>query len=193
MKGEPYSYYHLKGVVDSLLALFNIDEKRTTLERLNEKEFHPGKSALLKIDGKACAVFGELHPTTLKKYHLDKENVVLLEMDLGVLFNTKTSLKKMEEISRFQPVKRDFAFIFEDKVTSKEVLSEVRKINRDLIKGVEVFDVYKGEHVEEGHYSLAFSVYLNSDEKTLSDKDISNVEEEIIQKVSLKFGATLRK
>ena len=193
LKGEPYSYFHLKGVVDSLLALYNIDEKRVIIERAKEEEFHPGKSALVKIDGKSCAVFGELHPNTLKKYGLEKDNVVLLEMDLGVLFNTKTSLKKMEQISRFQSVKRDFAFIFENKVTSKEVVSEVYKVNRDLIKNVEVFDVYKGEHVKDGYYSLAFSIYLNSDEKTLSDKDISSIEEEIINKITLKFGAELRK
>lgn len=193
LKGEPYSYYHLKGVVDSLLSLFGIDEKRAVISRLEEKEFHPGKSALLKIDGKAAAVFGELHPTTLKKYHLEKENVCVLEFDLGVLFDTKTSLKKMSEISRFQSVKRDFAFIFEDKVTSKEVVQEVYRVNRELIKDVEVFDVYKGEHVKEGHYSLAFSIYLNSNEKTLVDKDITAVEEAVIKAIELKFGAELRK
>lgn len=193
MSGEAYSYYHAKGVVDSLLALFNIDEKRVVIERSNLDEFHPGKSATIKIDGKLAAIFGELHPNTLKKYHLDNDNVVALEMDLGVLFNTKTGLKKMEEISRYQSVKRDFAFIFDDKVTAKEVMIEVRKVNRDLIKAVEVFDVYRGSHVEEGHYSLAFSVYLNSNEKTLSDKEISQVEEEIIKAIEVKFGATLRK
>ena len=193
IKGDAYSYFHVKGIVDSLLALFGIDEKRCVLSRCCEAEFHPGKSASLKVDGKLAAIFGELHPNTLKKYHLEKENVVVLEMDLGVIFETKTGLKKMEEISRFQSVKRDFAFVLEDKVTSKEVLAEVRKVNRDLIKGVEVFDVYKGEHVKEGHYSLAFSVHLNSNEKTLSDKDISQVEEEIIKAIELKFGAELRK
>ncbi len=193
MNGEAYSYYHAKGVVDSLLALFNIDEKRTVIERANLDEFHPGKSATIKIDGKLAAIFGELHPNTLKKYHLDNDNVVALEMDLGVLFNTKTGLKKMEEISRYQSVKRDFAFIFDDKVTAKEVMIEVRKVNRDLIKAVEVFDVYRGAHVEEGHYSMAFSVYLNSNEKTLSDKEISLVEEEIIKAIEVKFGASLRK
>ena len=99
----------------------------------------------------------------------------------------------MEEISRYQSVKRDFAFIFDDKVTAKEVMIEVRKVNRDLIKAVEVFDVYRGAHVEEGHYSMAFSVYLNSNEKTLSDKEISQIEEEIIKAIEVKFGASLRK
>lgn len=193
MSGEAYNYYHAKGVVDGLLDLFSIDEKRVVLDRCSCEELHPGKSASVKVDGKLAAIFGELHPNTLKKYHLENENVVVLEMDLGVIFSTKTGLKKMEQISRYQSVKRDFAFIFSDKVTSKEVVSEVRKVNRELIKQVEVFDVYKGSHVEEGHYSLAFSVYLNSNEKTLSDKEISQVEEEIIKAIEVKFGATLRK
>lgn len=192
IKEEAYSYFHMKGIVDSLLKLFNIDEKRVVISRANEKEFHPGKSALVKVDNKPLAIFGELHPLTLKQYHLEKENVVVLEMDLGVLFSIKTSPKKMSTISRFQSVKRDFAFIFDDKVTSKEVLNEVRKINRDLIQDVEVFDIYKGEHVEEAHYSLAFKVTICSYEKTLSDKDISELEEQIIKAVELKFGAKLR-
>lgn len=192
LKGEAYSYFHMKGIVDSLLKLFNIDDKRIVLSRLEEKEFHPGKSALVKVDGKTLAVFGELHPTTLKQYHLEKENVVALEMDLGVLFSIKTSPKKMSEISRYQSVKRDFAFIFDDKVTSKEVISEVYKVDRNLINNVEVFDVYKGEHVEEGHHSLAFKVTISSPEKTLLDKDISELEDKIIKAIELKFGAKLR-
>ena len=66
MAGEPYSYYHLKGVLDGLLKMFNIDEKRTILERCKASEFHPGKSAQVKIDGRPVAVLGELHPNTLK-------------------------------------------------------------------------------------------------------------------------------
>ena len=193
LSGELYSYYHLKGVVDSLLGLFNIDEKRVVYSRLSEAEFHPGKSALVKVDGKPLAIFGELHPTTLKKYHLEKENVVALEMDLGVLFDVKTSAKKMYEISRYQSVKRDFAFVLSNDVTSKEVVSEIYKVNRELIKSVEIFDVYKGEHVKEGHYSMAVSVYLSSNEKTLNDNDISNIENQIIKAVETKFGAELRK
>ena len=192
LKGEPYSYFHIKGIVDSLLSLFSIDEKRVDISRLNEKEFHPGKSALIKVDGKPLAIFGELSPLTLKKYDLERENVAVLEMDLGVLFSTKVSPKKMVNYSRFQSVTRDFAFILDDKVTSKEVVNEVYRVNRDLIKDVEVFDVYKGEHVIEGHYSLAFKVTLSSLEKTLSDKDIFEVEEKIIKTIEAKFNAILR-
>lgn len=193
LSGEAYSYYHLKGMVDGILKLFDIDEKRAQLERANVNEFHPGKSAVLKIDGKVCAVFGELHPVAKKELGYDKENVIALEMNLNVVFDTKTSMKKMEQISRFPSVKRDFALVLEDKVTSKEVLTEVRKAGRDLIRKVEVFDVYKGEHVEEGHYSLAISVYIGSYEKTLTDSEIAMTEEAVVNALKIKFGAELRK
>lgn len=193
MSGEPYTYYHLKGVMDGLLKLFNIEEKRTSIERCSEKEMHPGKSALIKVDGKPCAVIGELHPTTLKELGFKNENVVVLEADLGVIFETKTSQLKMAQISKYQTVKRDFAFILSDAVTSKEVVNEVYKINRDIIKNVEVFDVYHGEHVKEGHYSIAISVHFNDMNKTLADNEIVELEQSVIKTLESKFGAELRK
>ncbi|MCQ2801983.1 MAG: phenylalanine--tRNA ligase subunit beta, partial [Bacilli bacterium] len=193
MSGEPYSYYHLKGVLDGLLRAYNIEEKRTVLERCKAAEFHPGKSAILKIDGKPAAVLGELHPNTLKELGLSGENVVVLEADLGVIFGTKTSAIKMNQISKYQTVKRDFAFVLGNEVTSKEVVNEIYKVNREVIKNVEVFDVYHGEHVKEGHYSLAVSVYLNDMNKTLGENDIVSLEQAIIKALETKFGAELRK
>ncbi len=193
MEGEPYSYYHLKGVIDGLLKAFNIDEKRTVLERCSAAEFHPGKSAQIKVDGKPVAVLGELHPNTLKELGLSGENVVVMEVDLGVIFNTKTSAIKMQQISKYQTVKRDFAFVLTDNITSKEVVQEVYKVNREVIKSVEVFDVYHGEHVKEGHYSLAISVSLNDANKTLGEADIVALEQAIIKALETKFGAELRK
>lgn len=193
MMGEPYGYYHLKGVLDGLLRIFNIEEKRTVLERCSAAEFHPGKSAQIKVDGKLAAVLGELHPNTLKELGLSGENVVAMEVDLGVIFNTKTSALKMQQVSKYQTVKRDFAFVLTNNVTSKEVINEIYKVNREVIKSVEVFDVYHGEHVEEGHYSLAVSVSLNDANKTLAEADIVALEQAIIKALETKFGASLRK
>ena len=99
----------------------------------------------------------------------------------------------MSQISKYQTVKRDFAFVLGNNVTSKEVVNEIYKVNREIIKSVEVFDVYHGEHVKEGYYSLAVSVSLNDMNKTLSEKDISDLESAIIKALETKFGAELRK
>jgi len=192
MKGEEYNFYHMKGIVEELLGLYGIDGKRAQYERANVNEFHPGKSAVVKIDGKVAAIFGDLHPVTAKELGFGKDNVIALEMDLGLVFGTKVSPKKMAPISKYPTVKRDFAFILEKKVTSKEVIAEIRKVNKDLIRDVEVFDVYEGEHIAEGHYSLALTVTIGSFEKTLNDNELGAVEASIKQAIAVKFGAELR-
>lgn len=193
LKGEAYNFYHMKGIVEGILNLFNIDEKRRILERAKMEELHPGKSANIKVDGKVLATFGELHPLTAKKYDLGTLNAVVMEMDLDNLFAVRTSAKKMEEISRFPSVTRDFALIVKDEVSANEVIQEIKKVNRELIKKVDIFDVYRGEHIAEGSYSLALSVTFSSMEKTLTDAEIASLQEAIIKALALKFNAELRK
>ena len=192
LAGQEYNYFHLKGIVDDLLHLFGVEERRVRFEPANNEYFHPGRSAILKLDGKVCAIFGELHPFTKVDYDIQKENVMALEMDLGVLFDMKVSAKKMAPISRFPSVKRDFAMLLADKVTSKEVINEIMKVNRELIKDVQVFDVYRGEKIKTGYYSLAVSVYLGSNEKTLTEQEVNSLETDIINTLKVKFGGELR-
>ncbi len=193
LKGEAYNFYHMKGIVDGLLKLYGIDEKRYTYERSSANEFHPGKSASLKVDGKIIAHFGELHPVILADNGLDKLNVIALETDLGALFNVKVGQKKMEVTSRFPSVKRDFALIVKDDVSANQLILEIKKVNRSLIKNVDIFDIYRGEHILKGHYSIALSVTFSSMEKTLTDVEINNLQNSIIETLKLKFNAELRK
>ncbi len=192
LSGENYNFYHIKGILESILNLFNIDSKRVVMERSKNEELHPGKSADVKVDGKLFASMGELHPTTLKKYGIVNLNVVVMELDLGVLFSIKTGAKKMIDISRFPSVKRDFAFVLKDGVSSKDVISEIKKVNREYIKSVDIFDVYKGEHIKDGYYSLAFSVTFISSERTLTDKDILPLVEGVVNAMKIKFNAEQR-
>lgn len=192
LSGEEYNFYHMKGLVEQVLGLYHIDGKRTQFERTNEKEFHPGKSAVVKIDGKIAAIFGELHPTVSKEFGFGKDKVIALEMNLSQVFATKTSPVTMEQISRFPIVNRDFAFVLSNNVTSREVIQEIHKVDKTLIRDVHVFDVYHGENIEEGFYSLAVSVAIGSFEKTLNEQEVSRVEEAIKQAIAVKFGAKLR-
>ena len=192
VKGEEYGFYHMKGLVEEVLALYHIDSRRAQYERANEKEFHPGKSAVVKIDGKVAAIFGELHPSVSKEYGFGKDKIIALEMDLSAVFETKTSPVTMQQVSRYPSVKRDFAFVLSNDVTSKEVIAEIRKVNKELIRDVNVFDVYHGEHIDEGFYSLALSVSIGSFEKTLTDQEVSQIEEAVKNAVIVKFGAKLR-
>ncbi len=193
LENKEYGFYHIKGIVEGLLELFNIDGKRAQIVRSNEVEFHPGRSAELRVDGKRIAVFGELHPLTLKAHDIKDNHLAVLEMDLDALFNVKTSAKKIESISKYPSVSHDLALVVKDNVTSEDIIKEIHKVNRELIRNVEVFDVYRGEHIAEGYYSLALSVTYSSLEKTLTANETQALDEQIIKALETKFGITLRK
>lgn len=193
MPSEPYGYFHIKGIVEGLLDAFSIDSNRIHFEKCSDENYHPGRSALLKIDGKTIAIFGELHPRTIASRGLEGRNVIVLEMDLALLYAIKTGQLKMSPISRFPAVDRDLALVVSDDVTSDEIRREIIKCDRALIKDVQVFDVYKGGRLEKGTVSLALRITYCSNEKTLTVDDVSAVENNIISALYRKFKAELRK
>ena len=99
----------------------------------------------------------------------------------------------MSPISKFPTVSHDLAIVVKDNINSEDIIKEIKSTNRGLIKNAEVFDVYKGEHVESGYVSLAISIIYGNNEKTLTSDEINNVETKIIANLEKKFQATLRK
>ena len=189
----PYGYYHIKGIVDGLIKLFDIDEKRTVLSRLVDESYHPGRSALIKVDGKPLAVFGELHPNKIKELGLKSNAVAVMEMDLDVLFAVKVSAKKMVQISRFPAIERDLAFVLKDEVLASDVIREIKKAGKDMVKNVEVFDVYSGLPLAKGTHSLAVKIRYESLDRTFTSDEITKVENDIIVAIGKKFSGELRK
>ena len=95
-------------------------------------------------------------------------------------------------VSDYQKVVRDFAFEIDEKYSSGEIIGLVRKIDKELIKNVKIFDVYQGENIASGKKSIAFNVTLEPKDKTLSDNDIDQISKKIISTVQERTGATLR-
>ena len=114
------------------------------------------------------------------------------------LDNIPESRKKIREaknqfvVSDYQKVVRDFAFVIDEKYSSGEIISLVKKIDKELIKDVKIFDVYQGDNISSGKKSIAFNVILEPKDKTLSEKDIDQVSKKIISTVQETTGATLR-
>jgi phenylalanyl-tRNA synthetase beta chain len=147
------------------------------------------------VDGPELAYFGEIHPSIIKKLDLRTDNVLGFEIFLD---NIPKSRKKIREakpqfvVSDYQKVVRDFAFVIDEKYNSGEIIALVKKIDKQLIKAVKIFDVYQGDNIDTGKKSIAFSVTLEPKDKTLSDKDIDQISKKIISSVHKSTGATLR-
>jgi len=126
---------------------------------------------------------------------LRTDNVLGFEIFLD---NIPEPTKKIREVkSRFvvydyQKVVRDFAFVIDEKYSSGEIISLVKKIDKELIKNVRIFDVYQGDNIASGKISIAFNVTLEPKDKTLSDNEIEEVSKKIISTVEETTGAILR-
>ena len=187
-----FDYYDAKGIWDAIALMFNIAPSRVKISRITDgEEFHPNRSAKVQIDNKLVAVLGELHPLVKKEYSLDKTHAVVMEINLSVLFNTRTPNTKFVSISKYPVVSRDYAFIVKDDISYENIKKEIKKCS-SLIIGVDIFDIYKGENIQKGYSSLALKVRLNSLDNTLKEKDISEVDSKVKDTIKMKLNAELR-
>lgn len=157
--------------------------------------FHPGRSATLQFGPKVVVgAFGELHPRALEALDA-KGPLVGFEITLDRLPPPKAKPTKMKAklvLSDFQPVLRDFAFVVPLSVAAVDVLKAAQAAERALITDVTLFDVYTGQGIAEGHKSLAITVSLQPQDRTLTDADLESISDKIIAEVAKKTGAVLR-
>jgi phenylalanyl-tRNA synthetase beta chain len=157
--------------------------------------FHPGRSGTIQIGPQTIlGHFGELHPRALEA--LDAEGpLVAFEVMLEKIPEPKakaTRARPALELSPFQPVERDFAFVVDRTVNAADVLRAAQSADRKLITNVAVFDVYEGGGIEPGKKSIAISVTLQPREKTLTDAEIDAVAEKIVAEVGKRTRGALR-
>lgn len=193
MKAESFSYFDLKGIIDEILHLFNISDSRIRIQRINneKEEFHPNKSAIVYLDGKVLAVLGDLHPLAKEKYDLKKQNVIVLEMNLSLLFTIKSGNNRFSEISKYPYVTRDYAFVIDNKINYRDLRKEIKKAS-SLIKDIDIFDIYKGENIQEGYVSIAISLSINSTDHTLKEEEIAETDKKVRDILKSKFNVELR-
>jgi phenylalanyl-tRNA synthetase beta chain len=157
--------------------------------------FHPGRSGALRFGPRnTVGAFGEVHPRVLKALDL-KGPLVAFEVTLDLLPLPKaraTKAKPALALPDFQPVARDFAFVVGREVPAGDVLKAAQGAERQLIAGVDVFDVYEGPGIEAEKKSVAVAVVLQPTERTLTDAEIDAVSARIVAEVGRRTGAVLR-
>jgi phenylalanyl-tRNA synthetase beta chain len=157
--------------------------------------FHPGRSGTIQIGPQnILGHFGELHPRALEA--LDAEGpLVAFEVILERIPEGKakaTRAKAMLELSPFQPVTRDFAFVVDRAVKAADIVRTAQAVDRKLIAGVSVFDVYEGQGIEAGKKSVAIAVTIQPREKTMTDQEIDALAAKIVAEVTKRTGGVLR-
>ncbi|HVZ52288.1 MAG TPA: phenylalanine--tRNA ligase subunit beta [Pseudolabrys sp.] len=157
--------------------------------------FHPGRSGTIQMGPQnVLGHFGELHPRTLAALKAEGPLVafeVLLEK-IPAAKPKATRAKPMLELSPFQPVERDFAFVVDANVKAADIVRAAQTVDRKLITNIDVFDVYEGKGIEPGKKSVAIAVTLQPREKTMTDAEIDALAAKIVAEVGKRTGGVLR-
>jgi len=182
---EKVDFYHIKGIMEELLYFLGYDNRYSLL--INDyipNELHPGVSAAINVNGVNVGIIGKLHPNVIK------DNVYVMEINLDKLLSIKTGSMKYKDYSKFPSIYKDAAFILDNKVTNKEVLDTIKKAGGRLLSSVSLFDVY--ENISEGKKSMAYKMVFTDSTKTLSDEEVMDLFNKIIDKVVSSLNAELR-
>jgi phenylalanyl-tRNA synthetase beta chain len=194
-KTEPVDAFDAKA--DALAVLIAAGAPASALQVVpgGPAWFHPGRSGTIQIGPKnVLGHFGELHPRALEA--LDAEGpLVAFEVILERIPESKpkaTRAKPVLNISQFQPVSRDFAFVVDRAVKAADIVRTAQAVDRELIASVTLFDVYEGTGIEPGKKSIAIAVTIQPREKTMTDKEIDALAAKLVAEITKRTGGVLR-
>lgn len=180
-------FYAIKGVLEEILEYLGYAGRYTLVKQEMPKEFHPGQSAYINVNGTNVGIIGKLHP------NVTKDDVYVFEINLDELFKKRVGKMKYKEISKFPNIKKDVAFVVDKNIISKDIEKVIKNAGGSLLTDIEVFDVYTGSNVADDKKSIAYSLTFNDSKKTLTDEEVNNLMEKVIENVSKKFSAEIRK
>nr|WP_199064583.1 phenylalanine--tRNA ligase subunit beta [Chromobacterium sp. ASV5] len=183
VKSERVDFFDVKADVEALLH-----PAVATCRKASHPAFHPGRCAEVLVDGKAVGVIGELHPQWVQAYDLPSAPV-LFELDLGA--TTARGRIKAQAVSKFQPVRRDLALVVDEALSVADLQQAFAAKRAAIVKDIALFDVYRGKGVAEGKKSLAFSVTMQDNSRTLTDEDVEPALKALLD-AALGLGAELR-
>ncbi len=186
--------YSIKADLFSALNYLNVPTDNLLYDKNEGNIYHPGKSSTLRLGKNIVAKFGELHPILLKTMDISIK-VYGFEIYLDNIHQfqeNKSSSRRSFLNNPYQMVERDFAFMLPKEIEANEIIKKVKKIDKDIINKVTIFDVYEGDKLPNNKKSIAIRVLLQPTDKTFKDEDIENLSKQIIDQVSKSFEAIIR-
>ena len=185
-------FYVLKGLILQILSKLGFEQGRVQVKEntLDVTHFHPYQSAIIVMDNKTIGIFGKLHPNFAKSKKLN--DIYYAELILDDLAIAKTSKVKAPVVNKYPSVSRDISIVVKNETKASELITAIKKAGGSIIKNIEVFDVYQGEHIEKGYKSVSLNIVYEDKEKTLKVEDVNPIHEKVLNDLTAEFEATQR-
>ncbi len=185
---QPHTFFHMKGDVEELLAAF--EYQKLHFDDQTPPYFHPGRSARALMDGGTVACFGQLHPdvAAARKF---RQEIYIAELMLDRLYRHSLCEPRYQRISKFPTVERDFSFIFDEALTFERIRSAVEELRLAELQQFVPAEIFRGEKVGPGKYSVLLHTEFQSNERTLRDDEVAQWSAQIVAKLE-SLGGVLR-
>ena len=183
-------FYELKGIIENILSDAGVTDAYITPVS-DDPTFHPGRCAAYMYGGEKLITFGQLHPTVSDNYGFSAP-VYAADIDTEKLASIARLEHSYTPLPKFPATSRDFAFLCDESITVGQVETVLREAGGELLRDVALFDIYRGANLGEGKKSLAFTVSLRADDRTLTDDEADKVAAELVAAADEKLGITQR-
>ena len=188
--GSGETFFTLKGEIEAIFKGLRIRKAEYTAEKQNPS-YHPGRCASITVDGVCVGVMGQVHPLVVKNFGMDCE-VYCAELNLSALMDLRMPDPTYTPLPRYPAVTRDLALVCDEAITVAQVETAITEAAGKLLRSVKLFDIYRGTGVPEGKKSMAFSLELRADDRTLTDSDSDGVMNKVLSTLRDKLNAVLR-
>ena len=188
--GGGVDFFALKGAVEALLCAARTPDVRFTADT-ETAAFHPGRCAAVWSGDTRLGTLGQIHPDVCAAYGLDGATYCA-EIDVVLLHDLEGAEPVYTPLPRFPAITRDIAVVCDAAVPVGELTECIRKAEKNVLRGVKLFDVYTGVGIPEGKKSVAFSLTLRSDDGTLTDDHAEEAVRAVLDALRESFGAVIR-
>ena len=190
-----FDFYDIKGIVEQLLKRCGAPEYDVYAPDAGcsfgeVSAFHPGRCAVISINGTEVAIFGELHPETLENYGIGCR-AYAAKVNIPELMAVCSDEKHYKPLPKYPATLRDISLLCDDKLPAAVIEKTIKKAAGAILEKVTLFDIYKGKQIAEGKKSISYSLTLRSHDGTLTDDQADKTMEKVIKALA-EQGAELR-
>ena len=188
--GAGETFFTLKGELEAIFTGLRLPKASYAADSSNPT-YHPGRCAKVSIGDTEVGCIGQIHPLVAKNYGMDCE-VYCAEINFSQLFALRKPEPTYVPLPKYPSVTRDLSVVCDEKITVAQAESVIEKAAGKLLRNIRLFDIYRGTGIPEGKKSLAFSLELRADDRTLTDTDSEQVVSKVLTALKDQLGANLR-
>ena len=180
------NFYLLKGIVINFLNYLGFKGRIVIDSTCDINELHPYNKASIYVDREKVGYIGKVHP------EISKKDLYVCEINLTKVMTLHIKPIKNKEISKYPTIKKDVAFVVDNNIKSLDITNTIKKVGTQLLKDIDIFDLYTGNNIIGSKKSIAYTLTFNSSDRTLTEEEVDKIFRNIIEKVETTYNAKIR-